>query len=113
MRWIKTDIGEIQYFENCEEQSLWHEYQKGKLFSKFIEVDRNLDKNGELEVLILKTNGLFVKLTSNGAFWGYAKDDTGNYLSNGRWEKYIKVSNVNENDTENKSNNSFQSKVYA
>lgn len=100
LKWMK-DV-ENQYFEYDENEEKWSEYQNGELFATFFEIDRSGDNNSkELEVLILKNDGLILKLTPESAFWGNERNQIDKFLCNGRWKKenLTKVTNVSDNNT--------------
>lgn len=96
LRWVKR-IDEKTYFENDKnDESKWCEYHDEKLVAKFIEIDRCNDTNGELEVLIQRTDGFYVKLTSVSVFGGNDKHNVDRLISHGGWNKDIKAKNFNK-----------------
>lgn len=85
LRWYKSEY-ENQYFENNEEnEAYWTEYQNGELFAEYEEINRRIDTNGELEVLILRTDGVYGKLTSESAFWGDEENRINKWFCSGGW----------------------------
>lgn len=85
MKWIKAD-NPNQYFVK-EAAKKWVEYHDGTIFAEFEEKKNIYNTPIAIEpyVILQRTDGLYVRLNNNKAYYGDGMDHM-NFLCNGRME---------------------------